>query len=254
MLKTVDDFRQKEEIMKNVTYSTFGGFCDYFERSFKIYMEGIEYFNKRDWQTYRWEKQFCLATLAKLANTFKSSYELCADGYFTESIMLTRQIYEAFLRMLFIKKSPDKAKELFGRFNVKEAEKRLGIKNSGLYFIMSEFTHGHKFDIAWDLVGIQQGKLQGISVGPQNPKNTLERFAPAMNTLMFYIWCCLELMTNVLPELNQNVTWKKNYNTHMQDLENNYVRKFVTRGGKPNTIALKGVDEVLNVIRKLPQW
>lgn len=254
VIKTVDDFRGKEEIMREITYSTFGGFCSYFEKSFKIYMSGIGYFDKKDWHTYRWEKRFCIILFVKLASTLKCSYELCVSGNHTESIMLTRQIYEAIIRIMFIKKFPDEAEDLVKRFNITKGAQRLGIKYSSLYYLMSEFTHGHKLDVAFDLVGIQQGKLKGIKIGPQNPKNNLDNFAPAMNTLMFYFWVCLALLVNVLPELNSTVEWKSQYDSHMRDLENKYIRTFVNRKGEPNSLALKGADEILNVIQRLPSW
>lgn len=255
MLRNLSDFENKEEFVKQKIYNTFYGFCRYFENNFLLLLESINYFDKKDWPYFRWEKRYCLTLYIKLVSTFKSSYHLILTGYYPESIILTRAIYEAIVRMIFIQKNPNRGEEIIGkRFRMGEKEKELDIDESSEYSLLSSFSHGHEVPVFFDLIDVQQGKKGGISIGPQPPNENSADFLVAINMLMFYLWAVLVLIPKSLPELKAVLLWKRKYDKLMIDLENNYVRAYVNRKGEPSSIALKGVDEVLKIIKEIPDW
>jgi len=253
-ISSVNDFRLKEEKIRSVFSSKYGGFCTYFEKNLELYLSCIRHFDKKEWISYRWEKRYGLILLVKLVSTFKSSYELIITGYYPESITLTRSIYEAFLMLLFIQKFPSRAEELAGtRFKIGNAEKELGIVNSSLYFIMSTFAHGSKADVLSDLVYTAKGTRTGISGGPQFPNHS-DWFPIAMNSLMYYLWAILALLPKSQPEFKQNQILSKRYENLIRDFEHAYIRSYINKAGEPSRLAIKGVDEILKVINSLPFW
>lgn len=255
MLNNVHDFEMKETVVHQRFLNTYYGFCQYFEKNFVLLLESVNYFNRKDWHYFRWEKRYCLAIFVKLTSTFKVSYELILKGYYAESIMLTRAIYEAVVRMIFIQSYPGKSKELMGmNFKIGAKEKELGIKNSSMYSLMSSFSHGHEIPVFFDLIDVQEGRSLGISIGPQLPSEKKHDFRVAINILMFYLWWILKLIIKSLPELGIEKTWKSKYDGLVDELENTYIRTYVNVKGQPSSIATKGIDEVLSIVKAIPDW
>lgn len=256
--RNFDDLTIKELAVRRKLENTFGGYCDYYLRNFNLYLDCVRTFDNTGWFHYRWEKRFCLICFVKLVNSFKSAYELILSGYFAESVIITRSIYELIVRIIFIHKFPKRAEELTNKdgryFNFSQAEKDLGLKYSSMYKIMSEFAHGNKLDIFGELVDLARGTKTGISGGPQfaTPQNRL--FVVAMNSLMYYLWLALALLPKSLPDFKKKQVFKTMYQTTMDDFEKNYIREYVDRSGKPSSLATHGVDEVLNIIDSLTDW
>lgn len=157
--------------------------------------------------------------------------------------------------MVFIQLYPNRGEELLGKkFKMGEKEKELGIKNSSFYSIMSSFSHGHEIPVFFDLIDVQEGKSEGITIGPQSPGEENRDFRVAINILMFYLWETLVLIIKPLPELQSDNNWKAKYETLIKELEHKYIRTYVNTRGKPSSIALRGVDEVLDITKKIPNW
>ena len=107
---------KQEEMVKHQTEDFFGkgrnGFCDIALDGIELLLQGIGYLRNEDYLESKdgWNNfNHALRTLTfyqyyRITYTFKASYNLFSQGYYTEASILMRHIIETFIRLRYIAK------------------------------------------------------------------------------------------------------------------------------------------------------
>ena len=100
----------QERLVENHTIENYIGFCDFVEEATDLYLklmyemehkEGEPKTNQEIIRSYCWHHFFTIIY------SFKACYNLCLFGYYTESTILLRHLFEVLIKMKFMQKHPE---------------------------------------------------------------------------------------------------------------------------------------------------
>lgn len=227
-LITIKDIENQESFVKSEFEKRLGkdrdGFCDFALESIELMLQGITFTNKdklNENNEYR-DFKHALRTIAsyhflRIVFTFKSAYNLVANGYYTESTILLRSILETFIRLKFIDKKKDmnlaiqsfvghrKYKKIKGekyKVSIEVQFKEISPKLYDFYRILCDMTHGALLSNIPKLELVNH-KITYATLGLEfNPQWT----GFIINQFSVYLLAHLKIMLKIFPEIEENMT------------------------------------------------
>ncbi len=191
-----EDYSRKHRIMMAQTYWPF---MQHFHRLFTILVDAIDAANyiKKDGWTYHNLAQWTL--LSKNVRFIDSAYQKLLDGYYEESFVLGRVAFEAFCRIVWLHRYPNKDVGVIFR-STKDKGERFNITNFLTqdlevdwlsYPLFSMFVHGNQPDILKIIDQVAHGTTPKILVysGKQD-KKMIEGLAPTLSFLLYVFYEC----------------------------------------------------------------
>lgn len=187
----------------------YSGYTKYFEEAFEFYIgiiSSLNYVKKKDW---KWSKNLPFIYLGNTTYPLFKAYTLCLEGFYEESITLTRVVFELLIKSIFCACYPDdcfatfnkseKGKKAFNLTNFLETDLKLDWKF--LYSLSSGSSHGKlyftriitqlKENTKHDLIGLQlkvDEKLASICI----------------NYSTFLLWSLIYFLKTYFDELSPN--------------------------------------------------
>lgn len=163
----IKDYELKHQQFMSVTY---GRFIEQFETFYSMlidYSNHINYLDKK-WPTNR-GFQYVIATHS--LKQFHTAFVLLKSGFYADSTILLRSVYESFLRIVFVSCHPDyphNAFKMAGQTGPKfqatsMVNSQLGLKWT-TYSTMSVFAHSNQYDVMGDMIEIDKKKPTLIAV------------------------------------------------------------------------------------------
>lgn len=224
---SINHIEEQEIDIQSKTEEFFGkgrnGFCDYALNSIELMIHGVLYLrdndkfideNKNQYNDFKHALRiFSYLHYQRIIYTFKASYNLLLQGYYTESANLMRHVVETFVRLRYIAKEESidlVNKALFGhrgnkgkKFNVTHKEQFDDIA-PGLYRyyrILCDIAHGSMASHILKL-NISKEKLNfdtGIVFRP-------EESTFVINQCSVYLLAHIEFMTWIFPEIKKKMS------------------------------------------------
>lgn len=151
----VGDIKQLEVDHFAVFMKEYGRFVEQFEVQYSALVEALEaanFVDRTNWPQHRYV-QFAL--LSYNVKTFHSAFDRIVRGYYEDGIALTRGLYEAFVRTLFVSCFPDDAYSALitnapkgmRRFNLTNfLDHDLGLQWETKYAVTSPFAHSNSLE------------------------------------------------------------------------------------------------------------
>lgn len=201
--KTSLDIYKYIQNHKLLLYKEFGNFIKQFEDFFNDMNELIALLNyvpKERWSNIKIIQYLMFPETMK---TLHRSFEDLNDGYYDESMMLNRSVYETFLRIVFISCFPNDYESVFvkpkkGRiaFNVSNFPRdTLKLNWDFLYGIMSAIHHSKKHRILTEITSRQVDPNQIVSLLYQSDKKI--GMPMCVNIIMFNLTCLFHALISI---------------------------------------------------------
>ncbi len=137
---------------RELVYENFGKYLKNFEDYFDILNNAIfnlNYMPKKHWPQYK-GTQFLL--FPETLKTLHRAHEDLFDGYYEESMMLLRSVYETYIKMIYIAIHPNDIESIFYKragkrnFNLSNFVKdELNLDWGWLYKLLSSISHGKTY-------------------------------------------------------------------------------------------------------------
>jgi len=168
----------------------YGRFISQFELFFDLMNEllvGVNFVPKNDWPNHR-NLQFLLC--ANNVRFFYSSFDRLLKGFPTESIVLSRPLFETFIRIVYASCHPSTADAVLASTKRSDGIKFVltNFVNQDLalnwmtYKLWSAFTHSNSYGVFQDLKAIREGERKLISMHLAYDDHEISM---AMNLLLF---------------------------------------------------------------------
>lgn len=178
---SLDIYAFKSEHRTKVLYE-YGKFVKNFEDFFEEINFLIQYLNYAEKKSWTQSKGYQYLVLPETIKTLHCAFEIAIDGYYDETIILIRCVFENFLRLVFLSKYPDniegiivsKKRKGLIQFNATHVvEHILKLDSSWLYSLMSSITHGKKPKMLRELTARSTGKQSAIILEYQSDKDSI---------------------------------------------------------------------------------
>ncbi|OGQ06971.1 MAG: hypothetical protein A3G32_07180 [Deltaproteobacteria bacterium RIFCSPLOWO2_12_FULL_40_28] len=160
----------------------------------------LNYVPKDDWP---YTKKIQYLMFPETMKTLHRAFEDLNDGYYDESMMLNRSIYETFLRIVFISCFPNDHESVFIKpekgkvtFNVSNFPNDiLKLKWDFLYRIMSAIHHSKKHRVLSEIISRQSDPNQIVRLLYQSDKNF--GMPMCVNIIMFNLACLFHALVSI---------------------------------------------------------
>lgn len=157
--KVVLDIGQYQTTHANKILKEYGRFVSQFELYYDLIVEtfhAVNYIDKAGWPKHR-SVQFLL--FVHNLKSLYSSFERLIHGFYEDSIILARPVYEAFIKSIFITCNPKEPYAVFAkRFNLSNFLKDNLRLDWHAYGLFSGFAHANKYSVLKEATGIYQEK------------------------------------------------------------------------------------------------
>lgn len=196
----------------------YAGYVKYFEHAFEFYIEiisSLNYVKKNDW---KWSQSLPYIYLGNSTYPMFKAYTLALEGFYEESITLSRVAFELLIKSIFCVcypddafatfQKPEKIKRTFNLTNFIETDLKVDWKF--LYALTSGTTHGKLY---FARIGAQlQKKIPHDLIGLQLKAD--EKFASiCINYSTFLLWGSIYFLNSyfdeLTPDFNKNKEAKK---------------------------------------------
>ncbi len=196
----VNRVHEYENKHKEKVFKEHGAFTDHFEIAFNelaILVTLVNYVEKETWSNDRMVQFLALKnTLAPLY----SSYDRLISGFYGDSMILLRTVYETLLRILFISYSDGDpyasfvypAPEGEPQFQVKNFLKdHLKVKWNFIYELLCQFAHSNAFELKRDVMKLHtEGLTEPIKF---NLKYDAEMMSGPVNLTYVLLWGLMKI-------------------------------------------------------------
>ncbi|MBN1621589.1 MAG: hypothetical protein JW871_03260 [Endomicrobiales bacterium] len=163
--KTSEDIYKIKEIHAKFILSEFHDFVKFFEDFFdflNLVVQKLNYVEKKNWKP---EKSIQYLHYPETMKTLHRAFEDVLDGYYEESLMLLRCVYEAYIKMIFVSYYPEDRESIFvdrnGRvgFNLTNfIEHQLKFDWKFIYKVLSVSSHAKSHTHLKRLIKISEKK------------------------------------------------------------------------------------------------
>lgn len=186
--------------------TTYGGFAKYFEESYDFYVQLLDSLNYVDKGKWGWPKNLIYIYLANSSYSLFKSYTNLLDGFYGESVSLSRVSYELLIKSIFIVYYPDDCWATYSKpgkgsraFNVTNFLRHdLKVDWEYLYRLTSGTAHGKAYFTA--LMQQLEEKKKHEKIGLQLQNNT-QMCEVSINLLTFLIWASMYLLVTMFDPL-----------------------------------------------------
>lgn len=184
-----------------------GGFVQYFEPSYDIYVtliKSLNFVEKKGWQ---WWKSLSFIYMGNSTYPLFKAYTLVQEGFYDESLVVCREALELLIKSIFCicypedcfatYSKPKKGKRTFNLTNFLKDD--LKVKSDFLYRLPSGSAHGQLY-----LTRILSDTRQGKKHDPIGLLLRLDetRVNASTNYLTFLIWAHIYILTILFKELS----------------------------------------------------
>lgn len=188
---------------RELFYRSFGNFIKQFEDFFNDMNELITLLNYVPKESWPETKAIQYLMFPETMKTMYRAFEDVNDGYYDESMMLSRSVYETFLRIVFISCFPSDYESVFvkakkGRlaFNVTNFQKDiLKLDWAYIYGIMSAIHHSKKHRVLADITSRQTNPKQIVRLVYESDSKT--GMPMCVNIIMFNLACLFHALISI---------------------------------------------------------
>ncbi len=236
-------YKYQEE---HITWLTknYWGFTKYFEESYDFFVNlvsSVNFINKDKW---KWNLKLPYIYLGNSTYPLFKSFTLLSEGFYDESLALSRVSYELLIKSLFCilhpddafatYQKPEKGKLVYNLTNFVKDD--LKVDWEFLYRLSSASSHGKLYFTKIISDSREKGKHQNIGLQLRLDEKSAQI---NMNYLTFLIWTHIYLFTvifdDIVPTRKINSAVKKEANDYIKIL-GNIVK------GTPNSFSGVGID------------
>jgi len=166
--KTTIDILEYIKLHKTHVIRHYPGYIKYFEDYYDVLnsaMNCLNYLPKKSWPRFKSLQHILFPETLK---TLHRAFEDCLDGYYDESVILLRSVYEMYIRMIFVVYYPEDWEAIFFKQKGKRAfnltnfvRDDLKFDWEHLYGLMSYIAHTKAQRNLNKIIEIAQGKFRG---------------------------------------------------------------------------------------------
>jgi hypothetical protein len=216
---TINRILSQEKEVELKTQQRFGknrdGFCDYALTGIELLIQGVMYLRNVDelnengsYKNFNYAiRSLAYLQIQRVSYSFKSTYNLLLQGYYTESAIILRSIIETLVRMRYIYQTGkiENVKKVFSwgkprkeGFNVQYKEMFETISNelNKMYQLLCDISHGG--------IGSHVFRIDPKPEAFQLDTGIVYREMPAaaiLNQYMAYLLAHIEMMGKIFPEM-----------------------------------------------------
>lgn len=188
---------------RRLFYNEYGNFIKQFEDFFNDMNDLVVLLNYVPKEGWSENKAIQYIIFPETMKTLHRAFEDVIDGYYDESMMLNRCVYETFIRIVFISCHPDEAKAAFVKpqkgelaFNVSNfPNDTLKLDWRFLYSIMSAIQHSKKHRVLTEITSRQANPNQIVRLLYESDRKV--GMPMCVNIIMFNLACLFHALISI---------------------------------------------------------
>lgn len=196
-----------KKVHKQLCLKDYRGYVKAFEGCFEITVQAVESLNyvpKSNWPNHR-GVQYCF--FPGMMETLFKAFDDCLDGFYDESAILHRVVFETIFKIIFVSCYPNDFESVYlkaksqkrRKFNLTHfLEKDLKIDWLYMWDLGSRATHGKTHRVLSLICDTYRGKKRPVSYNLCYDK---EKISSPLNQSLLLSWCSIRLILILFPEL-----------------------------------------------------